>query len=123
MTPTAWMIAGSIGTGVAATFAFGPEYAPDLAGGIGGPLLASVANWGLVQRTFRANPSRVTHVMQLAFLAKMVFFAAYVVVMLRVIALRPAPFALGFTAAFLALYAAQAVLLHRLFAGDTRAAA
>jgi len=120
MTPVQWMIAGSLGAGLGMALVSGPALRPELAGGLAGPLVASVAGWTAVERTFRRNPARVTAVMQAAFLAKAVFFVAYVGVMLRVLALRPGPFVAVFATAFLALYAAQAVLLHRLFAGGAR---
>jgi hypothetical protein len=117
------MTTAALGTGLVATLVFGTAIAPDLAGGLGGPLLAAVTSWALVERTFRRNPARVGHLMQVAFLAKMVFFVVYVVVMLRVLALRPVPFTVSFTAYFLALYATQAVMLHRLFTPATHVAA
>ena len=109
MTPTVWNSTAAL--------------VPALVAGLAGPLFATVASWGLIERTFRRNPARLTFLMQQAFLVKMVFFAGYVGVMLRVLALPPAPFMLSFTVSFLAFYALQAVRLHRLFNGATRAAA
>ncbi len=43
----------------------------------------------LMERTYRRNPERLTAVMIAAFAGKMVFFGAYVAVMLRVLSLRP----------------------------------
>ena len=42
------------------------------------------------------------------------FFGVYVVVMLRVMMLRPVPFVVSFTAYFITLYAMEALLLRRL---------
>jgi hypothetical protein len=46
---------------------------------------------------------------------KAVFFGAYVVIMLRVMALRPMPFVFSFTAYFIMLYAMEALFMRRLF--------
>jgi hypothetical protein len=58
--------------------------------------------------------------MAAAFAAKMVFFGAYVVVMLRLLALRPVPFIVSFAACFIALHLIEGFSLRRLFAGDAR---
>jgi hypothetical protein len=55
-----------------------------------------------------------------AFAGKLVFFGAYVAVMLKALGLRPVPFIASFTASFIALHAAEAVCLQRLFSGDAR---
>jgi hypothetical protein len=44
-----------------------------------------------------------------------VFFGAYVVVMLRVLALRPGPFVASFTSYFIALHMMEALFMRRLF--------
>jgi hypothetical protein len=46
---------------------------------------------------------------------KAVFFGAYVVVMLRVLALRPGPFVASFTSYFIALHMMEALFMRRLF--------
>jgi hypothetical protein len=51
-----------------------------------------------------------------------VFFLGYVSLALRVFALEPVPFVVSFTAYFLALYAAVAVLLQRRLARTFRQA-
>jgi hypothetical protein len=60
-------------------------------------------------RTFRRDPSRLTSLMMLAFAAKMVFFAAYVAVALKILAVRPVPFVASFVVSFIALYLIEAV--------------
>jgi hypothetical protein len=50
-----------------------------------------------------------------------VFFGAYVAVMLRVVQLRPTPFAVSFSSYFIALPLIEALFLQRLFAGAPRA--
>jgi len=53
-------------------------------------------------------------VMVTGFAARMIFFGAYVVVMLRVVGLSPVPFVISFTSYFIAMYAMEAVFLKRL---------
>lgn len=84
-------------------------------GGMIGPLAAAAATWTVVARTFRRNPAGVTHVMLAAFMVKALFFAAYVVVMIKLVGVQPLPFVLSFAAFFIGLYGVQAVLLARLF--------
>jgi hypothetical protein len=61
-----------------------------------------------------AAPERLAGVMMTGFALKAVFFGVYVVVMLRVMMLRPVPFVVSFTAYFITLYAMEALLLRRL---------
>jgi hypothetical protein len=55
--------------------------------------------------------------MAAAFAAKMIFFAAYVAVMLRVLDLQPIPFVVSFASCFIALHFIEGLGLRRLFAG------
>ena len=84
-------------------------------GGIIGPLLAALVTWIVVVRVHRRNPGGVMHVMMAGFLVKAVYFGVYVVVMIKVFDLEPVPFIVSFSAAFISLYALQAVLFARLF--------
>lgn len=84
-------------------------------GGVLGPLVAVAATWMLVSRTFRRDPSRVTGVMLGAFFAKVIFFGAYVIVMIKVLSVEPTPFVVTFAASFITLYALEAFMFARLF--------
>jgi len=53
-----------------------------------------------------------------AFAAKVVWFGAYVIVMLAVVGLRPGPFVASFLGYFIALYVVEALLMRRLFASE-----
>ena len=79
------------------------------------PLAMTVGTWVAANGPHKTKPSGVTTVMIGGFLGKMVFFGAYVVIMLRVIALRPMPFVISFTAYFIGLYLVEALYLKRLF--------
>jgi len=54
--------------------------------------------------------------MATAFAGKMIFFAAYVAVMLRVLDLEPIPFVVSFASSFIALHLIEGLGLRRLFA-------
>ena len=57
-----------------------------------------------------SDPERLTSLMIAAFAGKMVFFGAYVAVMLKVLSLRPVPFVVSFTSSFIALYLMEALV-------------
>jgi hypothetical protein len=88
--------------------------------GVMGPLLAVIVTWIVVKRTWHAKPELLTGVMVAGLAGKMVFFGAYVAVMLTVLSLSPVPFVASFTTSFIALYAIEAVWMQRLFASTPR---
>jgi len=116
MKAAVWMAAASVGSAVAAAALAGPATAPEVVFGMLAPMAAVTVSWVLTERTYRREPARLTGVMIAAFVAKMVFFGAYVALMLEVIGLRPTPFAVSFTIYFIGLYATEAFLMRRLFA-------
>jgi hypothetical protein len=121
MKPVAWMAgAGAIGWLMALAL-FGTAVGRDVLLGLLGPLAAACGSWILMERTYRARPERLTAVMMAAFCGKLVFFGAYVAVMVRAVVDRPVPFVVSFTAYFIGLYAIEALLLKRLFAGGRSA--
>ena len=67
------------------------------------------------------GPLALTGLMVTAFAFKLVFFGGYVAVMLRVLQLRPVPFAVSFSSYFIALHFVEAFCLQRLFASGPRA--
>ena len=85
------------------------------------PLAGAAATWVLVARTFESHPEWLTSLMVAAFAAKLVFFGAYVTVMLTVVALQPVPFVVSFTAYFITLLLVEALCLQRFFAGKAGA--
>jgi len=118
LTPAAMMAAGAL---VAAIVAIGiatglgyEKVARPVFGGMLGPLIAVVATWIVTVRTYRRNPAAVAGLMMRAFLMKVLFFAAYVVVMVKVAELPVRPFGFSFTAFFIGLYAVEAVCIARL---------
>jgi hypothetical protein len=89
--------------------------------GVAGPSVGVLTAWLLMVRTFRRNPAALTRLMMIAFAAKMIFFGAYVAFVLRMLPVRPIPFVVAFTSAFIALYTMQAFALRRLLTGEARA--
>ena len=82
--------------------------------GVLGPLAVVSSSWALIVRTHRRDPARLTSVMMAAFAGKMAFFAVYVIAAMAVWKVAAAPFVASFVMAFVALYAVEAVALHRL---------
>ena len=114
MTPVWWMFAVAAGT-CAAAAALTPENARvELLLGMLAPLFSAVVTWVVTAHTHQSAPERMTGVMVTGFAARMIFFGAYVVVMLRVVGLSPVPFVISFTSYFIAMYAMEAVFLKRL---------
>jgi uncharacterized membrane protein YdfJ with MMPL/SSD domain len=115
----AWMTGASVATWIAATALAGTRFGIDILGGMIGPLVAACATWALTERTYRTAPERLTALMVAGFGAKVVFFGAYVTVMVRGLRLTPMPFAASFTGYFVALLLAEALAMRRLFANDS----
>ena len=117
----AWMTGVSVATWMAATALFGARFGLDILGGMIGPLVAACATWALTERTYRTAPERLTALMMAGFGVKMLFFGAYVTLMVRGLGLTPLPFAASFTGYFVALLLAEALAMRRLFANDSTA--
>jgi hypothetical protein len=108
-------------TGWAAIGAWGgADVSPEAGLGLAAPLVAVVCSWLVTARIQATDPTRVTGAMVVAMGAKAVLFAAYVIVMVRVVGVRPMPFALSFAGFFITLYAMEAYFLRQLFAGPGR---
>jgi hypothetical protein len=90
--------------------------------GMIGPLLAATTSGIVVERAYRRDPTAVTPTMIRAWAAKVAFFVAYVVLVIEGLATSTTPFVISFTACFLASYAVEAYLLHRLFSRAWRGA-
>lgn len=114
MRPVAWMAGAAIGSWLLVTVLRGTVN-PEALLGMAGPLLAACASWIAVERMHAVAPERVMRVMLTTFVVKMVFFGAYVVVMLRGLGLQRTPFVVSFTVYLIALYAMEALFLKRLF--------
>ena len=116
MKPVWWMVGSAVVSWLAAVSVTGLDSDVEILLGMLAPLAAAVGTWVLVARTYATRPERLTPLMVAAFGGKLVFFGAYVTVMLSVLSLRPMPFVISFTASFIALHVFEARCLQRLFA-------
>ena len=117
----AWMVTICAVAWVVAAVALGTETGIDVLGGMLGPLAVACATWVLTERTWRLHPEKVMSLLLTAFAGKVVFFGAYVAVMLKVLTLRPVPFVVSFTGAFIMLHLMEALGLRNLFADAAHA--
>ena len=115
MKPAWWMVGAGIASWLAASATTGFEHEVEILLGMLAPLAGAVGTWVLVVRTYPSRPERLTPRMVAAFGGKLVFFGAYVTIMLSVLSLRPLPFVISFTAYFILLNAFEAFCLQRLF--------
>jgi len=121
VTPVRWMVGLSGLSWLVAAALLDTQARIEVLYGMLGPLAMVSGSWVLMERAYRRNPQRLTAVMVAAFAGKLVFVGAYVVVMLRVLSLRPRTFVASFTGYFIALYLIEALYLRRLVAGGPRA--
>ena len=120
MRPLAWMAGVSVVSWAVITAAASGQTQPELTMGMLGPLASAVATWLAIVRAHAAGPAHVTGALIQTFVLQVVFFGAYVAVMLRVLDARPVPFVVSFTGYFLALHVMEALFLKRLLRNDLR---
>jgi hypothetical protein len=114
MKPVAWMVAASAAAWLLVTATLSDRANPEALWGIAGPLMGASGSWVAYVRAHESAPERLTRVMITAFALKLMFFSVYVTATMRLLELRPAPFVVSFTAAFIALHAMEAMSLRRL---------
>jgi hypothetical protein len=112
-----WMAAASVAAAVVAAAIAGGQRRDEVLFGMLAPLAATTISWVAIERTYRRDPQQLTGLMIKAFGAKMLFFGAYVAVMLKIVGVDPVPFVASLTGFFVALYLTEALLMRRLFAG------
>lgn len=116
MTPVAWMAGAALVSWLAATLGFGAQTGMATFYGMVGPLLVAIVSWVLAEQVWRRDPTSLTKLMMSGFVAKMVFFGAYVAVVIKGLSQPAVPFAVSFTGSFIALHVIEALALRRLFA-------
>ena len=121
MKPVWWMVGSGVLSWLAVSAIPGVESDVEVLLGMIAPLAGAVATWVLVVRTYASRPERLTSLMVAAFGGKLVFFGAYVTVMLGVLSLRPLPFVISFTTYFIVLHLFEALCLQRLFGSEASA--
>ena len=120
MKPVASMAAVGGLSWVIAALVVGQRAGIEILFGMLGPLAATSATWILAERIYRQRAEALTTVMATAFVAKIVFFGAYIAVAILLLRFRPVPFVVSFTGYFIALYLMEALYLRRMFSKRSR---
>ena len=89
---------------------------PEVLYGMLGPLAVGSVSWIVTERTYASSPQGLTGVLVTGMAIKAVFYGVYVIVMLRVLSLRPIPFVASFTSYFIVLHLMEALFMRRMFA-------
>lgn len=116
MKTAVWMVGAGLLCWLVASLLFGAETSTATLLGMAGPLVVAVTTWLLAEQTYRRNPEALTGLMIAGFVGKMVFFGAYVAVVITVWSQPAVPFAVSLTGSFIALHLIEALALRRLFA-------
>jgi hypothetical protein len=116
MKPVWWMVGSSVLSWLACAALPGLDSDREVLLGMLAPLLGAVATWTIVARTDPARPQLLTSLLMAAFGAKLLFFAVYVTVAIKVLLVSALPFVVSFTVYFIALHLYEALCLQRLFA-------
>jgi hypothetical protein len=119
--PVTWMVAAGVAAWLLVTMVWGERANPEAFWGMVGPLASATASWVAYARVHRQSPVRLTNVMIAGMGVKLVFFSAYVAIMVRVLALRPEPFIASLVSAFVAFHAIEAASLRKMIAASERA--
>ena len=112
-----WTIAMAIAAGAGASVAGGGDGVVRAVWlGIAGPVMVASGSWAMTTRTWARDKAALLPWMIRAFAVKAMFVVAYVVMMLKVVEVRPMPFVLSFIGTYLATHLAEAYCLRRLMA-------
>lgn len=120
MKPVWWMVGFGLVSWLSVVGLFGREIGVAALAGLVAPLAVAAGSWVVMERTFRRNPAELTRVILGAFVGKMIFFGAYVAVVLSALSVPPVPFVASFTAYFISLHVMEAICLRQLLAGGLR---
>ena len=80
-----------------------------------GPLMVALVSWFVMKRAYLANPGGLMPVLLAGMGIKLVFYAVYATVMLRVLDLPPVPFVASFASSFIVFHNVEAYYMRRLF--------
>lgn len=113
------MLAGSVLSAFGVMAVLGAEADPDVRLavwlGMAAPLAAAVSSTIVIEHVWRTRPEGLTKLMTAAFAAKLVFFAGYIALLVKMGWVEPISFATSFTGYFLVLHLTEAFHLRRLF--------
>ena len=110
-----WLTAGSFVAALAVVAATGGDARREVFLGMFGPLMVTDVTWVLMERIYKSQPERLTSFMIAALGGKLVFFGAYIALVIAVVGVRPGPFVASFTGFFIVLHLIEAFFLRRLF--------
>jgi hypothetical protein len=116
-----WMLTGAVVSSLVLTILLGLRTGKEIGIGMLGPLAAGLVSWIAMERQYRKRPEGLTGLMIKAFAAKIVFFALYIVILLKTGWVRPIPFVISFLGYFLSLHIVEAIGLRRLQAAGISA--
>jgi hypothetical protein len=113
--PVLRITVGSVLSGLLIGVLSGMRASTEIWLGMLAPLVVVCGTWMLTERVYRRNPERLTSLMISGFAAKLVFFGAYVGLVIGVLRVQPIPFIVSFTGYFIVLHLIEALWLKRLF--------
>jgi hypothetical protein len=117
-----WMLSVSILSSLILALLWGTRVRIEIWLGMIGPLASAIVSWIAIERRRLKRPEALTSLMIKSFTAKMIFFAAYITVLLKTGWVRPNPFVVSFIGYFVLLYGMEAMGLHRLQSAANSAA-
>ncbi len=109
-----WMFTVSILSSLILALLLGTGTRIEIWVGMIGPLASTIISWIAIERQSIKHPEALTGLMIKSFAAKMIFFAAYITVLLKTGLVRPNPFVVSFISYFILLHGMEAIGLHRL---------
>jgi hypothetical protein len=113
------MLAGSVLSAYGIVAILGAEADPDVRLavwlGMAAPLAAAMISTIVIEHVWRTRPADLTKLMTAAFAAKLILFAGYVALIVKMGWVEPISFATSFTGYFLVLHVTEALHLRRLF--------
>jgi hypothetical protein len=115
MKEAAWMLAACALSWLAVAGAAGARVNPEVMYGMLAPLVVGCVSWIVTARTYASSPGRLTGVLVKGLAIKAGFYGVYLIVGLRLLALRPIPFVVSFTSYFIILHLMEALFMRRMF--------
>ena len=96
-----------------------PQYITEIFIGMIAPLVVTVFSITWINKVFKADPEKLTAAMTKSFLAKMILFALYFILIFSFYTFEPIPFVVSFTGFFILFYIIEAIFLQKLFQTGT----
>lgn len=112
-----WMLAGSVLAALALTWIVGTRFRLEIWLGMLAPLVAALASWIAMVRHRASSTRGMTRLLLQAFAAKAIFFAVYIIALLKNHWVQPTQFVICFAGFYLALHFAEAMGLRRMQTG------